>query len=263
MIRWLVLLALALWLAVVVLLLAGYARAQGMCQRGRSMDEWPGGWPPESAFIPWIHIGDVHPGESILLDEKFRPIKPTVVPAWAVPVGHSHPVQVTPALVCAVQHAIRWKDEPWSERVCEAQSESFSTSGERWGFDPLQLFAMAIIESDLRLMVVREDRGALDIGEMAVRCKLGTDGRCTNKPVNGLTPGEVMRPWRNIEKGAEILATLHAGSLVGYNGGPNAREHGYPAKVAATMAALGGVEVRVKGARRRKLVAQITGAVRP
>ena len=34
-------------------------------------------------------------------------------------------------------------------------------------------------------------------------------------------------------------------------------------KLRATMAALGGVEVRVKGARLRKLVAQITGAVRP
>jgi len=62
-----------------------------------------------------------------------------------------------------------------------------------------------------------------------------------------------MDPTVNIDVGAQILATLHGGSLVGYNGGPNAREHGYPAKVGAIMSALGGVEIRVKGHRMREL----------
>ena len=98
-------------------------------------------------------------------------------------------------------------------------------------------------------------------GLIAIRCKLGTDGRCTNKPVRGMTPAQLMRPAINVDMGARILATLHHGSLAGYNGGPNAREHGYPEKVAAIMAALGGVEVRVSGKRMRKLVRQIVAAV--
>ena len=202
MIRWLLLLALALWLAVVVLLLAGYAQA-------------------------------------------------------------AESTQVTPALVCAVQHAIRWKDDPWSDAICEKHAWAFATSGQRWGFDPLQLLAMDIIESDMRPNVQREDRSALDVGEMAVRCKLGPDGKCTNKPVKGLTPAQLMDPVTNIDMGARILRELHGGSTLGYNGGPNAREHGYSGKVAAIMAALGGVKVLVKGATMRKRVEQIARAVRP
>ena len=201
MIRWLLLLALVLWLAVVVMLLAGYARA-------------------------------------------------------------AEPTQVTTALVCAVQHVIRWKDEPWTDRECEVQAQAFTASGQRWGFNPLQLLAMDIIESDMRPNVQREDRGALDVGEMAVRCKLGPDGKCTNRPVKGLTPAQLMDPATNIDMGARILRELHGGSTLGYNGGPNAREHGYSEKVAAIMAALGGVKVLVKGATMRKRVEQIARGVK-
>ena len=172
------------------------------------------------------------------------------------------PPPVTAALVCAVQHAICWQEDEWTEPQCQARARDFDASGKRWGFAPTQLFAMAINESDLRTKAIRQDRGALDIGLMAVRCKVGPGGRCVNKPVKGLTPAHLMRPALNIDKGAEILATLHGGSLSGYNGGPNAREHGYPEKVAAIMSALGGVEVRVKGKRMRELVKRIARAAR-
>ena len=173
----------------------------------------------------------------------------------------AHPTEFTPALVCGVQHAIRWREEPWAETQCQARARNFAASGKRWGFEPSLLFAIAINESDLRAKVARPDRGALDLGLMAVRCRVGRGGRCTNKPVKGMTPAQVMRPATNIEKGAEILATLHGGDLSGYNGGPNAREHGYPRKVGAILSALGGVEVKVKGSRLRKLVRQIVAAV--
>lgn len=176
--------------------------------------------------------------------------------------ARADPPTVTGDLVCGVQHAIRWQDPAWTERECEAQAQAFVTSGERWGFKPVLLFAMAIVESDMRPKAMREDRGAFDVGEMAVRCKLGRDVRCTNKPVKGMTPARLMDPTVNIDVGAQILATLHGGSLVGYNGGPNAREHGYPAKVGAIMSALGGVEIRVKGHRMRELVKRIVSAVK-
>jgi hypothetical protein len=171
------------------------------------------------------------------------------------------PALVTPSLVCAVQHAIRWRDPAWTEQQCQARAREFTASGQRWGFAPAQLLAMAIDESDLRTTATRNDRGGLDCGLIAIRCKLGTDGRCTNKPVRGMTIPQLMRPATNIDMGARILATLHHGNLAAYNGGPNAREHGYPEKVGAIMAALGGVEVRVSGKRMRKLVRQIVAAV--
>ena len=174
----------------------------------------------------------------------------------------AQPIVVTPALVCSVQHAIRWKDAAWTDQQCAAIARDFTVSGKRWGFPSAQLFAMSINESDLRFKAVRNDRGALDCGGMAVRCKLGPGGRCTNKPVSGLTPAQLMRPATNIDKGAEILATLHHGSLAKYNGGPNAREHGYPEKVAAIMAAQGGVEMRVSGKRMRELVKRIARSQR-
>ena len=64
-------------------------------------------------------------------------------------------------------------------------------------------------------------------------------------------------------KGAEILATLHGGDLASYNGGPHAREHGYPEKIRAILSALVGIEVRVKGHRMRELVRRIVRASGP
>ena len=181
----------------------------------------------------------------------------------------AQPVAVTPALVCSVQHAIRYKDAAWTDQQCAARSREFTASGKRWGFEPAQLLAMSIAESDLRANALRDngngDRPAVDVGLMAVRCLLSPDvvrDKCRNRPVRGMSIPQLMRPATNIYKGAEILATLHHGSLASYNGGPNAREHGYPEKVAAIMAALGGVELKVSGKRMRELVKRIARAQR-
>jgi len=190
---------------------------------------------------------------------------PEFVPRCA---SGAEPVVVTPALVCSAQHAIRWQDPAWTEQQCEARAREFATSGQRWGSAPVQLLAMSIVESDLRAHALRDngngDRPAVDVGLMAVRCLLSPDvsrDKCRNRPVRGMSIPQLIRPATNIDMGARILATLHHGSLAGYNGGPNAREHGYPEKVGAIMAALGGVEVRVSGKRMRKLVRQIVAAV--
>ena len=181
--------------------------------------------------------------------------------AFATSVGTWPPAgpAVTAELLCSVQNSIRWREAAWTTVECQARARDFADAGRR-GFPPAQLLAIAINESDLRVKVVRPDRGALDLGLMAVRCRLGTDGRCTNKPVRGMMPAQVMRPATNIEKGAEILATLHGGNLASYNSGHPGGAR-YPTKVAAIISALGGVEVRVCGVRFRMLVRKIVAAV--
>jgi hypothetical protein len=170
---------------------------------------------------------------------------------------------INPAMICRVQHAIRWMEPLWTVEQCETRAFDFTGSADRWGLSSSVLFAIAINESDLRTKVVRLDHGALDLGLMAVRCHLGLRGKCTNKPIKGMTPAQVMRPATNIEKSAEILATLHGGDLSSYNGGPRAREHGYPEKIRAILSALVGVEVKVKGKRMRELVRRIVQVARP
>ncbi len=61
----------------------------------------------------------------------------------------------------------------------------------------------------------------------------------------------------NIAVGTAILATKR--NLQSYNGGT--REHGYAARIGAIMAALQGVQVKVKGRRMRNLVLKIAEAV--
>ena len=162
--------------------------------------------------------------------------------------------------MCAVQHAIRWREAAWTAEQCQSRAQYFAEAGKRWGFPPAQLVSMSIIESDLRVRAQRPDGRALDLGLMAVRCVLGKRGRCTNWPVRGLTPAQLLEPRRNILAGTQILAEMHHGSMAGYNGDSSGGDR-YPRKVAAIMAALGGVEVRVKGARLRKLVKVIASAV--
>jgi len=182
--------------------------------------------------------------------------------AFSAPVGAIAPSApaVTAGLICSAQHSVRWREAAWTVAECQARARDFADAGQRWGFAPRLLLAMSINESDLRTKVARPDRGALDLGLMAVRCKLGSDGRCTNKPVKGMTPAQVMRPATNIEKGAEILATLHGGNLASYNSGHKG-DLRYPTKVSAILSALGGVEVRVRGVRLRTLVRRIVAAV--
>ena len=167
---------------------------------------------------------------------------------------------VTAALLCEVQRAVRRREAAWTAQECQDRARDFENSGQSWVFPPAQLVAMSLAESDLRTRAQRVSGRAVDLGLMAVRCVLGKHGRCANWPVRGMTPRQLLEPRRNIEAGAQILATLHHGDLVGYNGDHSGGDR-YPRKIAAIMAALGGVEVRVTGTRLRKLVRQIVEAV--
>lgn len=195
----------------------------------------------------------------------FQAASPGTVPSSAVPggVAASGAATVSPEVVCAVQRAVRWREEAWTEEECRARERDYADAGLRWNLLPVQLMAISIVESDLRVRAQRVVGRKLDLGLMGVRCVLGLRrrGRCANWPVRGLTPTQVMEPRRNIEKGAEIMAELHHGDLSSYNSGHKGGTR-YPAKVAAIVSALGGIETRVVGKRLRKLVNQIAKVVR-
>ena len=167
---------------------------------------------------------------------------------------------VTAGLICSAQHVVRWREAAWTAAECQARARDFADAGQRWGFAPGQLLAMSIAESDMRVRAQRVVGNALDEGLMGVRCVMGLHFHCTNFPVRGLTAKQLLEPRRNIEAGTRILAELHHGSLSGYNGDKTGGDR-YPKKIAAILAALGGVEVKVKGARLRTLVRKIVAAV--
>jgi hypothetical protein len=162
-------------------------------------------------------------------------------------------VEINPELVCKVQHAIRWKDEPWTEKQCLARSMDFGEAADTWNLSPATLLALGVNEADLRTSECHRVGRGLDCGILGVRCVLGSSGKCVNRPVRGLTPATLLKPSVNIQKGAEILATLHGGNLAGYNGGPHSRDDGaYPRKIGAILSALGGVDVLAKYRRHKK-----------
>ena len=187
----------------------------------------------------------------------FQTATPGMVPSPLVP---SDAVLVSTEVVCAVQHAVRWREAEWTKMECRDRARDFADAGRRWGFSPTQLVAMSLAESDFRVGAQRVDGGALDEGLMGVRCVVGRRGRCTNWPVRGLTPRQLLEPRRNIMAGAQILAELHHGDEAGYNGDHSGTDR-YPRKVAAIAASLGGVEVRVRGRRLRELVRKVVAAV--
>ena len=169
-------------------------------------------------------------------------------------------VRVTPDLVCQTQHAIRWREHAWTQQQCQTRAAEFAVSGQRWGVEPTTLLAIAIVESDLRPSAVRQDGLAWDVGLMGVRCVSSEraparGARCLAGPARGRSIQDLLVPAISIDLGAKILSTVHHGSLTAYNGGR--REHGYTENVAGILAALGGIEVRAKSARIRKLIAQI------
>jgi len=181
--------------------------------------------------------------------------------AWAGYAEADEPVQVTPSLVCAVQSAIKLHRTPaWKPDRCEQVAGAMNSTG-----NPGQTLAIAVNESDLNEKAIHwRATGGADVGLMGVFCaveKGAKDDTCKNVP--GGVPiklRELFEPTASVYVATAILAEK-GGSLRRYNGGT--REHGYEARIAAVMSALGGVEVRAKGARMRKLVGQIAKAVRP
>lgn len=183
-------------------------------------------------------------------------------------ISSHHAIAFGPELVCRVQHAIRWLDEPWTKEQCFARAMDFAGEADHWNLDPLMLFALAIHESTLQPKAFHQDNGAVDVGLMGVRCRLGNNGKCTNLPVKGLTPAKLMEPSRNIQAGVWILVNLHKGDLASYNGGPHPRDSShYLEKNSAILSALGGINVLAKHRRHgketwmEKLTRMITQAV--
>jgi hypothetical protein len=162
--------------------------------------------------------------------------------------------------LCEVQHALRWREPAWEPAQCVRVADAINRTP-----DPAQMLAVAIVESDLReraqrVTLLADGRLARDLGLCGVRCvtnpedKPSERDRCTNGSARGLYARQLLDPATNIRTAAAVLAS-HGGSLRGYSG--STRDHGYEARIAAIVAALGGIEVRVSGARMRKLVRQI------
>ena len=160
---------------------------------------------------------------------------------------------ISSSLLCAVQSGIRFREPAWTPARCEAVAGALNKTAQ-----PVTMLAVCIDESDLRPGVTSETKGnVVDVGLCGVRCVLGKHDRCTNGPARGLTVEQLKEPTRNIEVAARILANKP--SLRAYNGGT--REHGYAARISAIVAALGGIQVRVKSKRMTKLTADIVRAV--
>jgi hypothetical protein len=165
---------------------------------------------------------------------------------------------VSADLVCRVQNAIRWRSPAWAPSECATVAEELNATPE-----PRTSLAVAINESDLRPRAVAHARpGVYDVGLMGVRCVIER-GRCSNGPARGLSIEQLKNPETNIRVAAQIMATkrAHFGGdwLRAYNGGT--AEHGYAGRIAALVAALGGVVVETKSARIRRLVERIVAAV--
>jgi hypothetical protein len=158
---------------------------------------------------------------------------------------------VTPELVCTVQHAIRFRDQPWTPKRCTGVAEALNATQA-----PIELLAIAINESDLRPHVIVKHGDRSDVGLLGIRCVHGDGTTCTNGPAAGLTIRQLQDPTTAIRVGAQILATKHG--IEDWNG--TARD-GYAGKIAAIVAAMDGARVKVRGKRLRKLVDQIAAAV--
>jgi hypothetical protein len=166
--------------------------------------------------------------------------------------------------VCSVQGALRHGGRAWTARECSDVAAALDATG---SFE--KFLAIAVLESDLRGGAVVEHpprpdgRRVLDVGLMGIRCLADGRGRCTNGEARGLTVGQLLDPATSVRTAAAVLRG-HGGSLDAYNGcsGSGHRRCRYGDKVAALVVALGGVEVRVSGARLRELVRRVAGAVR-
>jgi hypothetical protein len=174
-------------------------------------------------------------------------------------------VAITSELVCEVQHAIRYRQVPWAPWECLRVADAVNAAAKVTGQRTDTLLAIAINESDLRPHVAvwhdlrgghRAEPGASgDLGLMGTRCKLGPDMHCSNGKLRGMKYPQAMVIETNIMLGARILAakpTLHD-----YNGSEE-----YAPRIRAIRSALAGIEVDSPSRRVRKLISQITSAVR-
>lgn len=190
------------------------------------------------------------------------------------------PSVFTPELVCGIQHAIRFQEKAWEPWMCLRVHTAFTKAAAATKQDVRTLFAIAINESDLQPHVERYTRNekvikflpggkmltqtqetwegsTIDGGLMGIRCKVGTNGLCSNGTLKGWKWPQALAIENNVLLGAKILATKK--SLQHYNGGT--RDHGYQARIDAILLAMAGTEPKVSGKRMKKLVSQILNGV--
>ena len=190
---------------------------------------------------------------------------------------------VSPEVVCAVQHAVRWREPAWTPRECARVAAALDATP-----TPRLLAAVVSNESDWREEAILKVRpGVYDVGLAGVRCVLpgagaeatgassasstttriqsprgrATSGACTNGPARGLTIRQLQDPATNVRVAAEVLAEK-GGDLGSYNGATTRKKRDrYASKIAALVSAFGGVEVPVRGRRLREMVRKVVAAV--
>ena len=195
--------------------------------------------------------------DALLIAVLLSPACPVTCPASA------QPERVEARQVCAVQDAIRWREAAWSPGYCEEVASALTNTT-----NPTRAFARMINESDMRPKAIRvtvrkDGLIAYDVGAMAVRCLAypWAPGVCINEPVRGLTVKRLQDIRVNVEKSEQVLA-MHGDSERAYNGATTpGKGRRYVGKLDALVAAMGGVEVKVKGARLRRLVRQVVEAM--
>lgn len=215
----------------------------------------------------------------VALLQASQPVAATTPPRLAA----GGAATVSTEVVCAVQHAVRWRVPAWTPRECTRVAAALDASP-----NPRLLAAVCLNESDWRPKVIAEVRaGVYDVGLCGVRCVLpgagagesgsssaspattqthtprgwATSGVCTNGPARGLIVRHLQDPVVNVRVAAEVLGGK-GGDLGSYNGATTRKKRvRYAGKVAALVSALGGVEVPVKDGRLRGLVRKIVAAV--
>lgn len=210
----------------------------------------------------------------VVLLQASPPVAATISPRLAA----GGAAAISTEVVCAVQHAVRWRDVAWTLRECARVAAALDATP-----TPRLLAAVVSNESDWReRAILRVRPGVYDVGLAGVRCVLpgaGAEadgaspasptttqtytprGRCTNGPARGLTVRQLQDPVVNIRVASLVLAEKN-GDLGSYNGATTRKRRGrYAGKVEALVSALGGVEVPVRGRRLRELVRKIAAAV--
>ena len=174
-------------------------------------------------------------------------------------VARADTADVTPSLVCSVQHAIRWRQPAWPDWMCLRVSDAVNNAAKKTGQRPRTILAIAINESDLRPGAEHwygqvKPGSSGDLGLMGIRCILGRDMLCSNGALRGWKYPAAMALENNVLLGARILANKR--TLNDYNGG-----EGYADRIRAISAALVGVRVQASSKRVRKLIEQILVAI--
>lgn len=165
---------------------------------------------------------------------------------------------ITPAKLCAVQHAIQFQSPRWTPAKCESVAVAISLTT-----SPLDLLSICINESDLRERAIAwHGPDVADVGLCGIRCLLGPDRRCTNGAAAGLTVRQLQHAETNLAIAAAHLVAR--GGVHKYQSRTPHVGRAYASRIAVLTAALSGAPVerkRIKGLRLRKLAAQIRAAL--